>query len=323
MPDFNLDNPALREDLLKIAAFWLGRGADGFRLDAVVHFYEENTARNIDFLRWFKEEVKAIRPDSFLIAEAWKDQATILKLYESGVDSFFNFPFAGADGEIIRAIREKNGLNLARKAAGWQNGILAVNPQGADAPFLSNHDTGRSAGFLRRDPQQMKQAAALYLMLPGLPFVYYGEEIGMTGSGRDENKRLPMLWSLTDQAGMASAPAQADQAQRLKDPVDTQAGDPASLLNFYRHILAVRKAHPALTTGQVEALDLGNPAILAYRASKGDQNALVIQNLGEEAVSLPITWQERFSDSWDTGSGLPQITPNTLTLPPLSGCVWH
>ena len=323
MPDFNLDNPALREELLEIAAFWLGLGADGFRLDAVLHFYEENTAKNTAFLRWFKDSVKAIKPDAFLIAEAWKDQNTILALYESGVDSFFNFPLSGADGQLVQALRKEDGYALAQKAAQWQNSILAVNPDAADAPFLSNHDTGRSAGFLRMDAQKMKQAAALYLMLPGIPFVYYGEEIGMTGSGRDENKRLPMLWSLTDKAGMASAPADADQAQRLQAPVDAQEGDPQSLLSFYRQLLAIRKAHPALTSGRVTALDLGNDALMACRAEKAGRSALVIQNLSGQAQSLEITWPEAKMSAWDTGAGLPTATQDNLTLPPYSGCVWQ
>lgn len=323
MPDFNLDNPALREALLQIAAFWLDQGADGFRLDAVVHFYEENTARNIAFLRWLTGEVKGIRPDAFIIAEAWKDQNTILALYDSGVDSFFNFPFSGVDGHIMQAIREKQGAALAQKAVQWQNSILQANPQAADAPFLSNHDTGRSAGFLRRDLRRMKQAAALYLMLPGVPFVYYGEEIGMTGSGRDENKRLPMLWSLTDNAGLASAPPGADQAQRLEEAVDAQEEDAHSLLHFYRHLLALRKAHPALESGHLEALDLGHPALMAYRAAQGERSALVIQNLSDQALDVPIAWQEGQMSPWDAGAGLPQINGNTLTLPPFSGCVWQ
>lgn len=323
MPDFNLDNPALREELLAIAAFWLEQGAEGFRLDAAVHYYEENTARNTAFLRWFRDEVKRIRPEAYLVAEAWKDQGTILALYESGVDSFFNFPFSGADGQIAQAIRRKEGFSLAEKAARWQNSVLAVNPGACDAPFLSNHDTGRSAGFLRMDAQKMKQAAAVYLMLPGLPFVYYGEEIGMTGSGRDENKRLPMLWSLTDPAGIPRPPEQADQAQRLKEAADSQEADPDSLLAFYRRLLAIRKAHPALTGGRVEALDLGNPALLAYRARQGEESALVIQNLSEEALRLEISWPERFSAGWVTGRGMPETGPKGLSLPPFSGCVWQ
>ncbi|MDD4081631.1 MAG: alpha-amylase family glycosyl hydrolase, partial [Eubacteriales bacterium] len=174
----------------------------------------------------------------------WKDQGTILKLYESGVDSFFNFPFSGADGQIIKAVREEEGLSLARKAAEWQNNILATNQEAFGTPFLSNHDTGRSAGFLRMDLQTMKRAAAIYLMLPGVTFVYNGEEIGMTASGRDENKRLPMLRSLADTAVMPYPPKGADPAQRLKDATDTQEKDPDSLLSFYRLILALRRPGP-------------------------------------------------------------------------------
>ncbi len=104
--------------------------------------------------------------------------------------------------------------------------------------------------------------------------------------------------------------------------MDRQAQDPGSLLAFYRHILALRRAHPVLTSGHMEALDLDHEALLAYRATAGEESALVIQNLSDESVTLPISWPETGFAPWDTGFGLPTITQDSLTLPPFSGCVW-
>ena len=323
MPDFNLDDPGLRADIADIARFWLSQGADGFRLDAVIHFYEENNAKNAAFLAWFAGVVREERPDAFLVAEAWKDANTILALYRTGLDALFNFPFSGADGAIAKALREADGAGLARKAAEWQNRVAAARPGAADAPFLSNHDTGRSAGFLRMDPRRMKLAAAVYLLLPGVPFVYYGEELGMTGSGRDENKRLPMLWSLADPEGSCLPPEGADQAQRLKAAADTQEGDPDSLLGFYRGVLALRNRAPALARGHAQALDLGASGVLAIRAGEEAGANLVLANLGAEPVTLPAFPGAVFLGGWDTGFGAPAPEGDTLVLPPYSGCVFQ
>ena len=323
MPDLNLDSELVREEIAGIVAYWLSLGADGFRLDGVVHYYEENTAKNTAFLRWFNQEVKALRPDATLVGEAWKDSATILSLYESGVDSFFNFPFSGSEGWLMKAIRAQDGQSLAQKTSKWQNQVRAKYPGAADAPFLSNHDTGRSAGFLRMDPQAQKQAAAIYLLLPGIPFVYYGEEIGMTGSGRDENKRLPMLWSSTQAAGMCLPPAGADQTQRLKTGVSEQEGDPDSLLSFYRGILTLRDRIPELARGEVTPIDPGHKSLMAYRVRENGQSALIIHNLKEETLTVSVTWPETWLGAWDTGLGMPVITNGALTLPPKSGAAFY
>ena len=263
------------------------------------------------------------RPDAFLVAEAWKDSGTILSLYQTGLDALFNFPFSGADGAIAKALRDGDGAGLARRAAEWQNRIEAARPGAVDAPFLSNHDTGRSAGFLRMDPQRMKLAAAVYLLLPGVPFIYYGEELGMTGSGRDENKRLPMLWSLTDPAGVCLPPAGADQAQRLKAAADSQEGDPGSLLNFYRGVLSLRNRAPALARGHAQALDVGQPGVLAFRAGEGAGASLVVANLTGSPVTLPAFPGAVFLGGWDIGHGLPAAEGGALFLPPYSGCVFQ
>ena len=140
----------------------------------------------------------------------------------------------GTDPKVVEgaaAALKGNGATVAVRLAEWQEKVHAVNPAAQDAAFLTNHDMGRAAGPLRLGLAQEKAAAMLYLLLPGRPTVYYGEELGMTGSGRDENKRLPMLWSAEDTAQLCNAPADADQNQRLKAGVDVQDTDADSLLN--------------------------------------------------------------------------------------------
>lgn len=319
MPDLNLDSPALRKEIQTILAFWLNLGVGGFRLDATTHYYEDNTAKNTAFLRWLKDETKAIKPDSYLVAEAWKDESTILALYESGIDSLFNFPLSNADGALVKAIRAKSGLSLAQRVARYQARLLERNPLGKDAPFLSNHDNARSAGFLMHKDQQTKLAAALYLTMPGIPYIYYGEELGMSGSGRDENKRLPMLWDMDDSKNTLP-PAEADQAQRLKISAAMQEEDPASLLHFYRRLGTLRKARPAFEQGQAKAMDLGDTRLSAWSFEGSAKELTVVHNLSAEQIIIP--WHHGGSlQGWDTGMGAPTLANDSLTLPPYSGCI--
>ncbi len=321
MPDLNLDNQALREDIVGILTFWLNKGADGFRLDATTHYYEDHVANNTAFLAWLHQEVKKIKPAAYLVAEAWKDENTILSLYESGIDSLFNFPMSGATGWLIPAMRAGQGAQIANRVAAWQQKIRQRNPQALDAPFLSNHDMGRSAGYLMLKPQQIKLAAALYLTMPGLPYIYYGEELGMSGSGRDENKRLPMLWA-ADESQNTLPPAEADQQQRLKQGVDAQEQDAASVLRFYQHLGTLRALCPELERGRVEAVDLGHNSLAAWRVTMDDTSVLVIHHLGKEPLSIPLP-QGAMIGSWDTGLGLPEAAGDQLILAPQSGCIFR
>ena len=110
---------------------------------------------------------------------------------------------------LIKSALNGKGASVARQLAAWNGEIRAVSPASLDAPFLTNHDLARSRGMVRSKMEPMKAAAMLYLLLPGRPFIYYGEEIGMSGSGRDENKRLPMLWSAQNEAANCLPPAES------------------------------------------------------------------------------------------------------------------
>lgn len=321
MPDLNLDNPALQEDIAAIARFWLDRGVKGFRLDAVIHFYEQHGEKNAAFLCWFNNVVKAHTPDAYIVAEAWSDQGTIMKLYQSGIDSLFDFPVSGADGSIVKALRAKDGETLAKTLAQNNQSLKQAHPQAQNAPFLGNHDTGRIAGVLRRDITNLKLAAALYLLQPGVPFIYYGEEVGMTGSGRDENKRLPMLWQ-GDGQGLTLPPEGADQPQRQTLGVKEQESDPASLLSFYRALLSAREKCPEMSRGTMEALPLQHKAIAAYTIKDEQGACTVLHNLGDDTISLDILWPGTLLFASNNEHGTPMQQGNTLLLPPKTSCIF-
>ena len=323
MPDLNLDEPKVLREIEKITAFWLSRGADGFRLDGAIHFFDSSMEKNTLFLDWLNQYVKGLNPEAYLVAEAWTDQNVILSLYRSGIDSLFDFPLANATGALMRAVNSADGASLARRCAEWHNRILAANPKAQNAPFLTNHDMGRSAGMLRLDVKKQKLAASIYLLLPGVPFIYYGEELGMTGSGRDENKRLPMLWSTADPAGMTLPPDGADQAQRLKAGADEQVDDPNSLLRFYQEMLAIREGVGERLLGSAEAVDAGYKEVMALSYDSGKSLLTILYNLGEKEVTLSAPPSGSMTHCWDGGGGLPLPSDTTITLMPYSGCIYQ
>ncbi len=276
MPDLNLDCAQVRGAIAEIVGFWQGHGVKGFRLDAVKSYYAGAPGQSAEFIRWLTGVMKANDPECYVVGECWADDASILAFYESGIDSLFAFPLADVDGVLIRAALNEKGAAAARRAAAWNESIREVSPQAQDAPFLTNHDIARVRGMLRSDVQAMKAAAMLYLLLPGRPFVYYGEELGMSGSGRDENKRLPMLWSASDEGANCLPPEDADQRQRLKAGVAEQEDDPESLLRFYRETIALRAEIPELARGVMRAEDAGSDAVAFYTVTDGSTVAVWI-----------------------------------------------
>lgn len=321
MPELNLDNPAVREEIKAVIAFWLSHGAGGFRLDAVTKYYTTQPQSSREFLAWLCETVKDINPDAFVVGEAWTDEVSILDFYRSGVDALFNFPLSST-GALTKAMQSEAGRSFAGRIVSWRKSIGEINPDAAAAPFLGNHDQGRIAGVLRNDLQQEKQAAALYLLSPGVAFVYYGEELGMTGSGDDPNKRLPMLWSAENSAGMCAPPPGATQEQRLQTGADAQEGDPLSLLSFYRRLLALRKQYPVFAHGSAEIVETGDPRLAAYTLAYGGRTLWIAENFAhDEALYMPCNGS--LLAVFDTGSEPSVPDGGGAMIAPRSAAVWE
>jgi len=320
MPELNLDNPAVREEIKAIVAFWLSHGVGGFRLDAVTHYYDGQLQSNKNFLAWLGETVKAINTEAFLVGEAWTDGVTILELYQSNIDALFNFPLSNT-GSLSKAMRSESGQSFAGMIVAWQQDIAAINHEAVAVPFLGNHDQGRISGVLVLNLQMEKQAAALYLLSPGVPFLYYGEEIGMTGSGDDQNKRLPMLWSVTDQTGICLPPEGATQAQRLQAGVDEQENDPASLLSFYRSLLALRNRYPVFAGGSALLVETTDTRLGAFTISDGEQTLLIAHNFSHDETLLMPSGGTLLA-VFDTGETSSVQTDGGVEIAPRSTAVW-
>ncbi len=292
MPDLNLASEALRAELEDIAAYWIEMGVDGFRMDAALHFEESADDFNIEVLNWLYNYCRGLDDDFYMVSEVWAGRATIASYYKSGTPSMFNFDVADAEGKLIKAARGNYyAASLVQAMAGYQTDFRAANPDFIDAPFITNHDMGRAANALRQDEHDLKMACGLLMMMNGSPYVYYGEEIGMSSSGtKDENKRLPMLWSDTDPTGMTDGPADADAGITSSFAgVEEQLKDPSSILNYYRRALRIRNENPAIARGDiavVESLTDGHQAAVT-KTWEGATIGIVF-NTSDESMDIDL-----------------------------------
>ncbi len=291
MPDLNLSNPAVREEIERILRFWLEDvGADGFRLDAVTSFYTGRVEENVEFLNWLADTAHGIRPDCYLVGEAWEGLSTLARYCESRIDSFFTFPVSQAEGYIAKVLggrARQPGLKFAEYVTLLEETLPANT---VPAPFTENHDTGRTVGFTgRENPDKTKMAGGLLCLLRGKVFVYYGQEIGMVGSGEDPNKRLGMLWTSEDE--VTTPPPGVTRIEYAYPSVAEQEGDPASLLNYYRSALALRERFPAIARGTSAVLPCAfDEACLILRTYNGEEVLLAV-NPSKSDLTLPLDGQ--------------------------------
>lgn len=211
MPDLNLSTPEVRNELSTVMKFWLDRGVDGFRLDAVTSYVTDSADGNMEFMKWVADTVHGINPNAYLVAEAWQDQSSYAKYYSTGVNSFFDFAYSGADGIIAQTARGgMSAKSYAESLVNEENLYSSFNEHFINAPFYTNHDMPRSAGYYANDDgSRAKLAGALNLLMTGNAFVYYGEELGMMGSGKDPNYRAPMYWISDEEYAETSTGAEA------------------------------------------------------------------------------------------------------------------
>ena len=286
MPDLNLGNPAVKAEAVKIAKFWLdSMQVDGFRLDAVGHFFEagdsvRHAAANHPWLREYTAEIKRIAPSSFTVGEVTYDTpAEILRYYPDQLDDYFIFDIADA---LIDAVRSGSRTRLMASIDRVQRDL----PRGRWSPFLRNHDQTRTMTELKGDPGRAKLAATLLLTMPGFPFVYYGEEIGMIGAKPDPRLRTPMPWTGGRAGGFTTGtawePLQPDSATAN---VQIQDNDPNSLLNHYRRLIHLRSANDALGYGELIPLTTTDKAVAAYARRKEGKVVVVVANLGDTRIT--------------------------------------
>lgn len=290
MPDLNLADENLRRNIEEIAKFWLDKGVGGFRLDAAKEYYTGSVEKNVEVLKWFNDYCTSVDPDCYIVCEVWDSFMSYTKYYESGVDSTFAFTLADSDGKISKVLNYDGADNSAKSFAEAmvtiEKRISSFNPDGIDAPFLSNHDLPRAAGFLRNDPDKIKMAAGMILTMHGSPFVYYGEEIGMAGSGKDENKRAPMYWSDENTEGITFTPPGMERQENKFEPWDKQSADENSILNYYRRALRLRNENPCIARGTSQVIYLSDMDTAAVKRTWGDEELIILYNISDEEKNV-------------------------------------
>ena len=378
-PDLNYHNPAVHSEMHDIARFWLAMGVDGFRLDAIPYLYEsdegtgESEPETHEFLRTFRSFLDTEFPGRVLIAEAnqWPSETAEYLGTEETPECHMAFDFPIMP-RIFYALRSQQAESLQAVLAETVN----IPPGAAWGVFLRNHDElslemvseeerqalygwyaydprmrvnvgirRRLAPLLDNSHQELQLAHALLLSLPGSPFLYYGDEIGMGDNiwleDRDSS-RTPMQWTPDRNAGFSDADpgklflpvVQSLAFHYSSSNVETQLAQGTSLLHWVRNLVHLRKEHPVFGVGPLTVVPSDNPSVLAFvrdmpveecKPGESPETLLCVYSFAHQPLSVTLSLPEPFRANRVTeitaGGRFP--SPNeqgqlVLTLPPQS-----
>ncbi|SFS70653.1 Glycosidase [Paenibacillus sp. 453mf] len=330
MPDLNFDNEEVRSEMLKIGQHWLEFGFDGFRLDAAKHIYEdvqsdrstETTEKNVSWWQEFRTAMNQVKEDAYIVGEVWENSPVSVAPYlDSAFDSGFNF---GLADQIIRTVTsETNGGFTVQLARNYELFNEQSGGTFVDAVFLANHDQNRVMSQLGGSEDHAKMAASILLTLPGNPFIYYGEEIGMEGAKPDEQIREPMLWYQAKAGeGQTTWLTPKHNLGEAAVSVEDQLPDSLSLLSHYRKLIDWRNGSPALTDGTIADFDLDDDQLLGYVRAAEEEQALIIHNLSKEERQVVLNDSEvKYTELVHATNAEAKWADQTLTLPPYTSAI--
>jgi alpha-glucosidase len=358
-PDLNWENPEVRDALYDMVNWWLEKGIDGFRVDAISHIKKEPgfpdmpNPDELDFVPCFPKMMNVDGIDEFLTEFSQKtiknyDIMTVGEANGVGLNEadkwvgeengYFNmiFQFEFLDLWDKDAEGSIDVRKLKKVLTKWQTGLEG---RGWNALFIENHDQPRRVSSWGNDQEYWKESAkmlgALYFLMKGTPFIYQGQEIGMTNvqfpsiqdyndvgminyyhvetakgrsheeimkviweKGRD-NARTPMQWDATNMGGFTTA----NQTWLGVNPnyteinVEAQINDPDSILSFYKKLIYLRKENPVLVYGTYDLLSANHPKLFVYTRSLGKQKVLVINNFSGKSTRFRVPGSLSYSTS--------------------------
>jgi alpha-glucosidase len=351
-PDLNWENPEVRESLENMVNWWLDKGIDGFRVDAISHikkkpgFPDMPNPEGLDVVPCFPYMMNVEGIDEWL---ADFSQRTFKKYDVMTVGEANGVRIADAD----RWVGEENGYfnmifqfefldlwdknsddsrvdvrALKKALTKWQTGLEG---RGWNALFIENHDQPRRVSSWGNDKEYWKESAkmlaALYFLMKGTPFIYQGQEIGMTNvqfpsiedyndvgmvnyyrvereKGRSheelmkliwkqcrDNSRTPMQWNASSEtAGFTNGDSTwlGVNPNYVDINVEAQLGDPDSILSFYKQLIRLRKDQPVFVYGTYELLLANHPKLFAYTRKWGKKMALVVNNFSEDVTRFRV-----------------------------------
>ena len=288
MPELNFDSDAVRQAVLDVARYWLELGVDGFRFDAAKYPYYGEHDKNADFWLWYMDELRKISPDLYAVAEVWDGDAIVdhyLKAFNC-----FHFATATVDGLIAETALGSDVNRFVQSTQNYLDTIHAIRPDAMNIPFIANHDTDRAAGFLTVASGCMQTAANLYLLSPGSPFIYYGEEIGLRGSrggsNTDANRRLAMCWGDGD---TVQDPEGSNYDKSKFASVADREQSKGSILWYYRRLIALRKANPEIIYGTYTALSFPDTKAGGFLCEWNGSTVGVFHNTTEKTRELDLS----------------------------------
>ena len=281
MPDLNYDNPKVEEEMQQVAKYYLDLGIDGFRLDAAKWIFNEKE-KNIEFWNRFQEYVHSINEEAVLIGEVWDAPYNICE-YAGVLDSFFDFNLGGT---LTNAINSRTLSNVVYTYQSIEEMYKEEDNTFVLAPFLSNHDQTRVMNVLGEDVNKMKVAAAIYLNLPGTPYIYYGEELGMTGTKPDERIREPFLWSSTDENQNTNWIDSANPKEKVA--LDKQLEDKDSLYQWYKALINLRNEHKALSVGELGEVDTPTSKVFGMKRMYEEEEIYILASLSDQEESIEL-----------------------------------
>ena len=349
---------AMRRELKNIMAFWMDKGVDGFRVDMAASLVKNDFDKSAtiklwkeDFTKWFDEEY----PEGILIAE-WFNPA------QSVAAANFDLDFFCHDGQynystlFFYGRRGRQAQNAAPAAPyfdksgtgdlkAWYDLYTyqydAVNGNGYVCMPSGNHDFNRVCTEGRTTPDELKVAMTFFLTMPGVPFIYYGDEIGLKqnpaapptdGSGGRAGCRIPMLWDGTANGGFSTAPIDKIYIPQDPDPnrltVEKEENDPASLLNYVRTVLKLRKEVPALGADASWKLvsSLDQPYPMVYERTWRGERCRVVLNPSGKQVSVTLPGEgvkpEVIGGSYKKLSYKQTRKGDTITISPVSAAIF-
>lgn len=289
MPDLNYKNSAVTDKIELIAKTWLTEmDIDGFRVDGARHLIEDgetqvNTPETLAWFKNFRSLYKEWKPSAMSVGEVWDSSyITTEYLKDQSFDMMFDFDLASA---LVTTV----GMGDAASLSGSIQSEIALYQDKGMATFLTNHDMNRVMSALGGDVKRASHAATALLTIPGTPFIYYGEEIGMVGEKPDQQIRTPMQWTAGVEAGFTSASAwELPNFSYKTVNVASEDADKNSLLSLYRNLINIRLRHPALLSGKYVQVLTSDPALYAALSLAGNETLFTVINLGGNTISSPV-----------------------------------
>ena len=307
MPELNLDNSEVVAEIKNILKFYIDLGIGGFRLDATYHYFEKKTSENVALLKDLKDYANSLNSEVIMVGEAWSSRNEYIQYFNAGI-STFDFNLAGPTGELATCIKTDNAKRFANLVSNYNNSVKDIEKTAVNSVFLSNHDMARAKGFFAF-PQDLKNAYSLLLLSPARPYLYYGDELEMRGSGRDENKRLAFNW---DNKNNTTRLKDADYDEYGQVSLKEVKKDKNSVYNHIKDIIAMRNNYDVFTNNvKTEVIKLQEELfnVVIYGET---QKIMVAVNIADECLDFEV---ENFTKvAHKLGKSSSSLTENKLSV---------